>query len=334
MTKNLDYILPKVDTLLLEKELNSDRYVRTTNKLNNEVDIINHHNSPNVMQEIGRLRELTFASAGGGTGQSIDIDELDTCENCYEQLIIWSPEDKEIVGGYRFIDCQTAINGDDINLSTKHYFNFKDKFIIDYLPKTIELGRSWIQPMYQPINSRKGLFSLDNLWDGLGAVVLLNPHIEYFFGKVTMYTNYNLEAKKAVLAFMDALFPDVDKMVTPIHPIHTDIDQSEILNLIDLPKGITRDEKTAEYKVAYKILQQFVKSKDEKIPPLINNYMQLSPTMKSFGTAENSEFGGVEETGILVTTADIYSEKKDGKIPCLVMMIFVSILCLLQNFRI
>lgn len=310
MTKNLDYILPKVDTNLLESELNKDRFVRTTNKLKNEVYIINHHNSPNVMQEIGRLRELTFATAGGGTGQAIDIDNLDTCENCYQQLIIWSPEDKEIVGGYRFIDCQTAINGDDINLSTKHYFNFTNHFIKEYLPKTIELGRSWIQPKYQPANSRKGLFSLDNLWDGLGAVVLLNPHIDYFFGKVTMYSDYNREAKKAVLAFMDALFPDKDKMVTPIHPIHTDIHESEILNLIELPKGSTAEEKSAEFKTALKILQQFVRERDEKIPPLINNYMQLSPSMKSFGTAENPDFGGVEETGILIKISDIYEDKK------------------------
>ena len=252
MANNLDYILPKVDVALLEAELNSDRYIRNTNKLDNEIYIINHHNSPNVMKEIGRLRELTFASAGGGTGQPIDIDDLDTCENCYQQLIIWAPQDKEIVGGYRFIDCQTAINGDDINLSTKHYFNFTDKFVSEYLPKTIELGRSWIQPMYQPTQSRKGLFSLDNLWDGLGAVVLSNPHIDYFFGKVTMYSDYNLESKKAVLAFMNAFFPDVDKMVTPIHPIHTDIDQSEILSLIELPKGITPEEKSAEFKTALK----------------------------------------------------------------------------------
>lgn len=307
---NLDYILPAVSIELLEKELNENTYVRNTNKLDNEVYIINHHNSPNVMQEIGRLRELTFATSGGGTGNSVDIDELDTCENCYQQLIIWDPIEKEIVGGYRFIDCSTAITGNEINLSTKHYFNFTDQFITDYLPKTIELGRSWVQPKYQPQNSRKGLFSLDNLWDGLGAVVVSNPHIEYFFGKVTMYSDYNLKAKKGVLAFMNALFPDTDKMVTPIYQIYTDINESEILDLIEIPKGNTTEEKLAEYKVAHRLLQKYVRDLDEKIPPLINNYMQLSPTMKSFGTAENLDFGGVEETGILIKLDDIYLDKK------------------------
>jgi len=307
---NLDYILPAVGVELLEKELNKNTFVRHTNKLNNEVYIINYHNSPNVMQEIGRLRELTFATAGGGTGKSVDIDDLDTCENCYQQLIIWEPEAKEIVGGYRFIDCKTAIKDDVIDLSTKHYFNFTDTFITDYLPKTIELGRSWVQPKYQPQNSRKGLFSLDNLWDGLGAVVMSNPQIEYFFGKVTMYTDYNVKAKKAVLAFMDTLFPDKDKMVTPIHPIHTDIDKSEILKLIALPIGDTVEEKLEEYKVAHRVLQKYVRELDTKIPPLINNYMQLSPSMKTFGTAENPDFGGVEETGILIKLEDIYLDKK------------------------
>ena len=207
MSINLDYILPKVDVNLIQKELNKSTFVRNTNKLNNEIYIVNHHNSPNVMQEIGRLRELTFATAGGGTGKPIDIDNYDTNEVCYQQLIIWSPEDKEIVGGYRFIDCSTAIQGKDIALSTKNYFNFSQKFINEYLPKTIELGRSWIQPKYQPANSRKGLFSLDNLWDGLGAIVVNNPHLVYFFGKVTMYTSYEPEAKKAVLAMMNHYFP-------------------------------------------------------------------------------------------------------------------------------
>ena len=300
MINNLDYILPKVDIALIEKELTKERYVRNTNKLDNEIYIINHHNSPNVMKEIGRLRELTFASAGGGTGESIDIDHLDTCENCYQQLIIWEPNEKEIVGGYRFIDCGTQNSKGNLELSTNHYFNFTNKFISEYLPKTIELGRSWIQPMYQPTQSRKGLFSLDNLWDGLGAVVVQNPHIDYFFGKVTMYSSYNLKAKKAVLSFMNYYFPDKDKMVTPIHSIHTDIDQSDILPLI---KGL-------DFKMGHKELQKFTRELDVKIPPLINNYMQLSPTMKSFGTAENPDFGGVEETGILIKIDDIYDDKK------------------------
>jgi hypothetical protein len=310
MSKDLSYILPRVDRALIEKELNKDTFVRTTNKLNNEIYIVNYLNAPNVMKEIGRLRELTFATAGGGTGQPIDIDEYDITDPAYQQLIVWSPEDKEIIGGYRFIDCSTAIKDNDIHLSTTHYFNFSEQFIKNYLPNTIELGRSWVQPAFQPSNSRKGLFSLDNLWDGLGAIVVNNPHIEYFFGKVTMYEDYDVIAKKAVLAFMNAMFPDKEHLVTPINPVHTDINESEILKLIELPKSNDPIEKQKEFKAALNILQKFVRERGEKIPPLINNYMQLSPSMKSFGTALNPDFGGVEETGILIKIADIYEEKK------------------------
>ena len=301
MSKNLDYILPEIDKALIKKELTREKFVRNTNKLNNEIYIVNNHNSPTVIQEIGRLRELTFATAGGGTGKPVDIDEYDTSVNCYEQLIVYSPEDEEIVGGYRFIDCSKAINGDEISLSTAHYFQISDAFIQDFLPLTVELGRSWIQPKYQPSNSRKGLFSLDNLWDGLGAIVVENPRVKYFFGKVTMYKNYNEEAKSLILSFMKHYFPDPDNLVTPIEALNINTTNQEILEPIsDLP-----------FNSGYKILQSAVRAKEAKIPPLINNYMGLSSTMKTFGTAVNNDFGDVDETAILITIHDIFDEKKE-----------------------
>jgi len=299
---NLDYIIPPVDRALIKAELNSDRFVRKTNKINNLIYIVNHHNSPNVMREIGRLRELTFALAGGGTGQPIDIDENDTAEICYEQLVVFSPEDNEIMGGYRFIDCAKIADKGVHHLSTSHYFNFSEQFIKEYLPYAIELGRSWINPLFQPsINPRKGLFALDNLWDGLGAIVLLHPHMKYFFGKVTMYSSYDEQAKRAVLGFMNTYFPDKEKLVTPIHPIYTTVGSHEIVGMI---KGL-------DFKEGFKVLQKYCRERNETVPPLISNYMQLSPTMKSFGTAKNPDFGGVEETGILITLEDIYPEKKE-----------------------
>ncbi len=307
--KNLDYIIPPVDRKLIKAELNADRYIRKTNKIGNLIYIINHHNSPNVMREIGRLREVSFALAGGGTGLPIDIDDHDTADLCYEQLVVYSPEDEEIMGGYRFIDCaklfdqqKNLIGKGTGNLSTSHYFNFSEKFVRDYLPYSIELGRSWINPLFQPsINPRKGLFALDNLWDGLGGIVLTHPHMKYFFGKVTMYTNYNEQAKRAVLGFMKTYFPDKENLVTPIHPIYTSVESHEI---VELTKGM-------DFKEGFKQLQKYCRERDENVPPLISNYMQLSPTMKSFGTAQNPDFGGVEETGILITLADVYPEKSE-----------------------
>ena len=115
---------------MIKKELNPDRFLRPTRKGGNKIYCINIHNSPNVLKEIGRLREVTFRASGGGTGQSLDLDEFDTSENCYDQLIVWSPEDEEIIGGYRFILCQKVLaDRENIELSTAHYFSFTDQFI-------------------------------------------------------------------------------------------------------------------------------------------------------------------------------------------------------------
>ena len=294
--------IPPIDVNLIEQELNEKTFVRNVNKGNNEVYIVNYHNAPNVIKEIGRLREMTFTIAGGGTGKELDIDDFDTSENCYNQLIVYDREDKVIAGGYRFIDCSTVLgNSENIALSTRHYFNFSQQFITDYLPYTIELGRSWIHPDYQAGNSRKGLFALDNLWDGLGALVLNHPHMKYFFGKVTMYDKYNTTARNALLYFLKFYFPDNDNLVWPIHPLAIGEDITEFKSEL---AGKNFDE-------GVKILNQFLRQHGENIPPLINSYMRLSPTMKSFGTAINPDFGGVEETGILVTVADVYQTKKE-----------------------
>lgn len=298
----MESIIDPIDRALLKKELNEDRFLRKTRKGDNEIYCVNIHNAPNVLKEIGRLREVTFRSSGGGTGQSIDLDDFDTSETCYEQLIVWSPEEEEIIGGYRFILCQNALSANNIALSTSHYFKFSEEFINDYLPHTIELGRSWVQPNFQPsVNPRKGLFALDNIWDGLGAVVRKHPEQKYFFGKVTMYPNYATEARDFLLHFMHYYFPDKDTLMKPHHPLQQDYDREASDKLLEgLP-----------FKDGFRVLNSYVKERGEFIPPLVNIYMNLSPTMRTFGTAVNPEFGSVEETAILVTIADIYAEKKD-----------------------
>jgi hypothetical protein len=302
MEINLDYIAPPVPLEVIKSELTSERFVRRTNKGDNDIYVVNHHNSPNIMREIGRLREVTFASAGGGTGKPLDIDEFDTSENCYEQLIVWAPVAQEIIGGYRFIDCAKIANTEPIELSTRHYFHFSEQFRKEYLPYTIELGRSWVQPNFQPkAGSRKGIFALDNLWDGLGALVVDNPHIQYYSGKVTMYPDFNQEARDALMHFVNYFFPDPEQLLYPNH-------EKKIVNDIS---DFAQEMNGLEYKDAYKVLNSYVRERGENIPPMFNAYMSLSPTMKSFGTAQNDDFGGVEETMILVKIADIYPEKKE-----------------------
>lgn len=308
MSEKEEKIIDAVDRKLIKSELTKERFGRITRKGDNEIYIINHHNSPNTMREIGRLRELSFRSAGGGTKKSIDIDQYDTCEKCYEQLIVWSPEDEEIIGGLRFINCEDILtdNLDDfIPMSTSHYFNFSNQFKTDFLPSAIELGRSWVQPMYQPsVNPRKGLFALDNLWDGLATLTVVYPKLKYFFGKVTMYPDYHEESRDFLLFFLQKYFPDKEGLATSMFPLKQSYDEDKFSALL---KGL-------DFKEGYKVLTQFVRENGENVPPLMNIYMHLSPTMRSFGTAVNPDFGGVEETGIVVTIADIYEDKKERHI--------------------
>ena len=293
-------VIKPVDRKLIRRELTAAKYIRTTRKGDNELYEVTYRDSPNIMKEIGRLREISFRLAGGGSGKDCDIDQFDTDPvDCYRQLIVWDPHDKEILGGYRYILCGGI---PPEKMATREIFRFSDTFIKDYLPFTIELGRSFIQPNYQNINlKRKGLYALDNLWDGLGALMLKYSRYKYFFGKVTMYTSYNLRARNTLLNFLHKYFNDPEELVRPVTPIDYDSGNRYYSELF----------KDLDYHDAYKVLQKEIKLNGEFIPPLINSYMNLSPSMKVFGTAVNPGFGNVEETGILVSMADIYPEKKE-----------------------
>ncbi|MCQ2975630.1 MAG: GNAT family N-acetyltransferase [Bacteroidales bacterium] len=301
-------IINPIDKQLLLKELTSDKFVRNTNYGGNQIYIVNAHNAPNTMLEIGRLRELSFRQAGGGTGKDCDIDECDTREIPYQQLIVWSSELNEIIGGYRYIDCSLPILNKDgkPELSTSEIFNFSDKFITDYMPNTIELGRSFVQPKFQSRqNFKQAIFALDNLWDGLGAIYKLNQdHIKYFFGKVTMYTSYNVEARDYILMFLKKYFSDTENLVSPKEAIIPKLNNNKVEDVFN----------TGIYKEDFKNLNKKVRSLGENIPPMFNAYMNLSSTMKFFGTAINPFFGDVEETGILITIDDVFPEKKSRHI--------------------
>ena len=297
-------VIYPVEKEKLLAELTEDKFMRKTNKAGNEIYTFNAFNAPNLMREVGRIRELTFRSAGGGTGKEIDIDEFDIeKETPYQQLIVWDPKEKEIIGGYRYILCDhLSLNAEgEPNLATTELFRFSEEFKSRYLSKMIELGRSFVHPLYQSTRmGRKSLFALDNLWDGLGALTVDNPQIEYFFGKVTMYTSFNIHARDMILYFMRKYFRDSDNLVAPIHPLEINLDEKKMQEIFT----------GNQYDEDYRILSRYVRELGENIPPLVNAYMSLSPSMRTFGTAINPGFGGVEETAILIKIADVYEAKK------------------------
>ena len=296
-------IIQPVDRELIKSELTPEKQLRLTNKSNNEIYIVTAHNSPNVMREIGRLREIAFREAGGGTGKALDIDEFDTCDNCYKQLIVWNPEAEDILGGYRYqfgTEWEIMPNGQP-HLATSHMFHFSKKFMKEYVPYTVELGRSFVSLPYQSSRmGAKSLFALDNLWDGLGALVVLNPEIKYFFGKMTMYPSYIRRGRDMILYFLKKHFDDKENLIVPMKPLKIETDQKELEQLF------CKD----DFRADYVILNTEIRKLGYNIPPLVNAYMNLSPTMRLFGTAINYGFGDVEETGILIAIDEILEDKR------------------------
>ena len=297
-------IIQPISKELLKKELTPERQLRMTNKSHNEIYIVDAHNAPNVLLEIGRLREIAFREAGGGTGKPYDLDEFDTMDNCYKQLIVWNPEAEEIIGGYRYIlgtDVEVGADGQPI-LATSHMFHFSERFMRDYMPQTIELGRSFVSLAYQNTNKNgsKSLFALDNLWDGLGALTVIQPNVKYFFGKMTMYPSYIRKGRDMILYFLKKHFDDKENLITPMKPLEIEEDPEELKKLFC----------EESFKDDYRILNREVRKLGLNIPPLVNAYMSLSPTMKLFGTAINDGFGDVEETGILIAVDEILEEKR------------------------
>lgn len=300
-------VIPPVERSLIESELTEDRRLRHTNKGDNDIYIVDAHTAPNTMREIGRLRELAFSDAGGGTGKDCDIDEFDLMKPPCRQLIVWDPAAHEIIGGYRFI------LGRDIRydkpgvprIATSHMFRFSPEFLEQYLPRTIELGRSFVALGYQSSKAgTKALYALDNLWDGLGALTVVYPEIKYLFGKVTMYPDYDRRCRDMLLYFLHKHFPDTRELVRPIEPLELTTPLEELSALFC---GET-------FKDDYKILNHLIRAQGLNIPPLVNAYMSLSPTMKMFGTAINHEFGEVEESGIFFAISEIFESKKNRHI--------------------
>ena len=299
----MEPIIPPVSRELLKVELTPERRLRSTNKAGNEIYIVTWQQAPNVVREIGRLREIAFRAAGGGTGLALDLDEFDTCEHPYYQLIVWCPEDEQILGGYRFLpgrEMQFRPDGQP-HLATGHMFHFSQKFIDEYLRDTVELGRSFVTLEYQSTRRlAKSLFALDNLWDGLGALNVVIPGLKYFFGKMTMYPSYIRRGRDMILYFLKKHFEDKDNLIIPMNPLKIETDPKELEALFS----------EESFKEDYKILNREIRRLGYNIPPLVNAYMGLSPTMKLFGTAINDGFGDVEETGILIAVDEILEDKR------------------------
>lgn len=297
-------IIEAVDRELIMSELTENKFLRPTNKAGNLIYIVTAHDSPAIMREIGRLRELSFRSGGGGTGEEIDTDKYDFMEIPYKQLIVWDPDNREIIGGYRFLEGKNVAISDNgqPEFVMSHLFNFNKKFIDEYMQYTIELGRAFVQPDYQSTRmGMKSLFALDNLWDGLGALIHSVKGAKYFIGKVTMYNSFPVKARELIYEYLLKHYPDKDSLITPKRPVYvSDEGKQKALHLL------TEDDADNDYKLLIKA----VRNEGENIPPLFNAYIGLSDTMKIFGFTTDPDFGAVFETGMMVIMKDLYPAKR------------------------
>jgi hypothetical protein len=251
------------------------------------------------MQEVGRLRELTFREAGAGFGKKVDIDDYDIGEHCCKQLIVWDPIKKEIVGGYRFnlfYDLKNK-NLNDTPLSNKSFYNVSNKFVSDYIPYLVELSRAFIQPMFQPkYAGRRAAFSLDNIWDGLGALVIKYPFLKYYFGRLTFFSNYNATVRDSIFYFFQKHLKGDTFLLQAKSPLSLDTPISYIKKKINM----------SDIKEDYKSLQLIAKEHNTVIPPLMKSYYNASSSLKVFDPVFDSYFGSSYAAAIIVTIKDIY----------------------------
>ena len=292
-------IIPPVDPALMVQELEG-HLLRPSNKADNLIYDFTSHECPNVMREVARLREISYRDGGGATGNEMDIDDMDTMAKPYHQLIVWDPEKQQIIGGYRYLlGSDAEIRDGQPYITSAHLFHYSERFIKDYLPYTIEFGRAFVQPAYQTREAGiKALFALDNIWDGIGALVYNYPHLKYMFGKVTIYPDYNTTARDLIYTFLTRFHKGEEGLFAPYHPV-------PLLPLsVDPFTGKDAEEN-------YHILQHAVREQGTVIPPMFSAYLNLTHHLQFFGNAINDELADVYESGIMVEIDKILPEKKD-----------------------
>ncbi|MCQ2310466.1 MAG: GNAT family N-acetyltransferase [Paludibacteraceae bacterium] len=298
-------IIEPVSRDLLKQELTKHAFLRPTNKAENEIYDITANTAPNLMREIARLREISYRASGGSTGMELDMDDMDTMTNPYHQLLVWDPINEEIIGGYRYLCCAEATFSEDGQpyITSSHLYHYSEYFIKNYLPYTIELGRAFVQPKYQNRDMGvKSLYALDNIWDGIGAVLYNHPEIKYLIGKVTMYPQYDETSRNLIYAYLRRYHNDAKGLFRPKQPVDISCEGQELAD--DLFMG---DDPTLNYQ----ILQRAIRARGTVIPPMFSAYLNVTDKLLSFGNAVNDELANVYETGILVNVEDINPDKQD-----------------------
>ena len=209
-----------------------------------------------IIHELGRVRELTFRKVGEGTGNNWDLDQYD---RFYRHLILWDDKNLELVGGYRLGECGKLIeeHGQEA-LYLNHMYHIKPE-MEKYLPKTLELGRCFVQPQYW------GTRALDYLWMGMGNYLAHHPEIKYLMGSISLSNAYSKRGRELIVSFYNTQLAFTEDVANAKCPF---IVSDEI-------KQLALKEFTGDYKTCFKRLNELLKEQDETLPMLFKQYVEL-----------------------------------------------------------
>ncbi len=228
---------------------------------------------PNLLKEIGRLREITFRSVGEGTGKSLDIDAFD---EYYLNLFIWDRKNKQVVGGYRMGMGASIESAKDFD---RFYINslFEiDPLATPILKKSIELGRSYIVSEYQ-----KGYLPFFLLWQGILTVLVRNENYQYLIGPVSISKYYSGFSKSLIVEFVKRHYFDnaISRYFIPRTPFQPELEQVNMDNMLDSVNG-----------EQLKDLESFLNTIEPehiKVPVLLKQYTKLNAKFISFNIDPN-----------------------------------------------
>ncbi|KFN40033.1 MAG: acyltransferase [Sulfuricurvum sp. MLSB] len=234
-----------------------------------QIYLIEHENAPNIINEIGRLREYSFRKVGEGSGKVRDIDEFD---RYYHHLVLWDDEALEIAGAYRIGECGWILSwlGKE-GLYMNDLCEIQDTFDT-VLEDAIELGRSFVQPKYW------GSRALDYLWQGIGAYLSHNPQIKYMYGPVSISGSFPKHAQEALVYFYTLYFGTEHSKVRAKSPYRISDYVREEFNALFAGNDYNED---------FKRLKDYLKSFDVLVPTLYKQYSELCEE----GGVEFMDFG-------------------------------------------
>lgn len=290
--KNIIHPIPR--KFIKRELLNSELIGETSN--GKKLFVCEFHNAPNTINEIARLREITFRKVGEGTGKKLDIDRFD---KIYKHIIIWDENDLEIVGSYRIglgseIMKEIGIKG----FYTSTLFEFAEDFKDKYIEKSLELGRSFIQKKYWRSNV------LHYLWQGIGAFLYKNPDITHLFGGVSISKNYSQFALELIVFYHTKWFGDLNGKIKAKKEFKISEKSLAYYNEEFNGENSTED---------YRILKNLLKPLGYSVPILYKQYVDLCEHdgVKFFGFGIDESFGMCVDGFIQIDVSKIKKEKRE-----------------------